>query len=42
MYLGLFGTYRKNETVDIQFKRGGKIELVSDLEVQPDPDQLKT
>ena len=42
MYLGLFGTYRKHETVDIQFKRGGKVELVSDLEVQPDPDQLKT
>jgi hypothetical protein len=36
MYLGLFGTYRKNETVDLQFQRGGKVELVSDLTIQPD------
>ena len=36
MYLGLFGTYRKNETIDLQFQRGGKTELVSDLAVQPD------
>ena len=28
---GSFGTYRKDETVDLQFSRGGKIELVSDL-----------
>lgn len=33
MYLGLFGTYRKNETVDLQFKREGKVELLSDLPV---------
>lgn len=33
MYLGLFGTYRKNETVDLQFQRSGKIELLSDLPV---------
>ena len=38
MYLGLWGTYRKNETVDLQFTRDGKTELVSDLEVQPDPE----
>ncbi|HEX7243949.1 MAG TPA: hypothetical protein VF245_00100 [Solirubrobacterales bacterium] len=36
MYLGLFGTYRKNETIDLQFQRAGKTELVSDLPVQPD------
>jgi hypothetical protein len=35
MYLGLFGTYRKDETIDLQFQRGGKTELVSDLPVQP-------
>jgi hypothetical protein len=35
MYLGLFGTYRKNETVDLQYTRGGKIELLSDLPVIP-------
>lgn len=33
MYLGLFGTYRKNETIDLQFQREGKTELVSDLPV---------
>ena len=38
MFLGLFGTYRKHETVDIQFKRGGKVELVSDAEIQADRD----
>ena len=30
MYLGLFGTYRKNETIDLQFQRGGRTELLSD------------
>jgi len=38
MYLGLFGTYRKNETVDVQFSRGGKVELRSDLPVIPYPE----
>ncbi len=33
MYLGLFGTYRKNETIDLQFRREGKTELLSDLPV---------
>lgn len=33
MYLGLFGTYRKHETVDVQFQRDGKTDLVSDLPV---------
>jgi hypothetical protein len=36
MYLGLFGTYRKNETIDLQFQRAGKVELISDLPVQAD------
>jgi hypothetical protein len=35
MYLGLFGTYRKDEKVDIQFRRNGKTELVADLPVIP-------
>ena len=38
MYLGLFGTYRKDETVDLQFSRNGKVELVSDLAVVPYPE----
>jgi hypothetical protein len=33
MYLGLFGTYRKDETVDLQFQRNGKTELLPDLAV---------
>jgi hypothetical protein len=33
MYLGLFGTYRKNETIDLQLQRNGKTELLSDLPV---------
>jgi hypothetical protein len=35
MYLGLFGTYRKNETVDLEFSRDGKVQLVSDLPIVP-------
>jgi hypothetical protein len=38
MYLGLFGTYRKDETVDVQFDRDGKTQLVSDLPVVPYPE----
>lgn len=38
MYLGLWGTYRKNETIDLQFTRDGKVELLSDLPVVPYPD----
>jgi hypothetical protein len=35
MYLGAFGTYRKNETVDVQLKRDGRLELLSDVAVEP-------
>ncbi|HYJ22248.1 MAG TPA: hypothetical protein VEW07_09525 [Solirubrobacterales bacterium] len=38
MYLGLWGTYRKNETIDLQFTRNGKVELLSDLAVIPYPE----
>ena len=38
MYLGLWGTYRKNETIDLQFTKNGKIELRSDLPVIPYPE----
>ncbi len=33
MFLGLFGTYREHETVDVQFTRNGRVELASDLPV---------
>ncbi len=36
MYLGLFGTYRKNETVDVEYRRGGKVELAADVAIIPD------
>ena len=38
MYLGLFGTYRKDEKVDLQFNRNGKVELIPDLPLVPYPD----
>ncbi|HEX3734891.1 MAG TPA: hypothetical protein VHU86_07010 [Solirubrobacterales bacterium] len=38
MYLGAFGTYRKNETIDLQFSRDGKVQLISDLAVVPYPE----
>jgi hypothetical protein len=33
MYLGLFGTYRKHETVDIEYRARGGTRLASDLPV---------
>jgi hypothetical protein len=36
MLLGLFGTYRKHETVDVEYRLGGQVKLASDLEVLPD------
>ena len=33
MLIGLFGTYRKHETVDLQFTRDGRVELASDLAI---------
>ena len=36
MYLGLFGTYRKNETVDVEYRRKGKVELAADVAIVPD------
>jgi hypothetical protein len=36
MTLGLFGSYGKNETVDVHFRRGGRTEVVSDAEVLGD------
>lgn len=36
MFLGLFGTYRVDETIDVEFRREGRRELASDLKILPD------
>jgi hypothetical protein len=36
MYLGLFGSYRKHETVDVEYRLAGKTHLASDVEILPD------
>jgi hypothetical protein len=33
MYLGLFGTYRKHETIDVEYRLGGKVQLASDVQI---------
>jgi hypothetical protein len=33
MLLGLFGTYRRHEVVDVEYRRGGRVALASDVEV---------
>jgi len=36
MVLGLFGTYRKHETVDVEYRLGGEVKLASDVRIVPD------
>ena len=36
MLLGLFGTYRKHEVVDVEYRLRGETRLASDVEVVPD------
>ena len=36
MLLGLFGTYRKHEVVDVEYRVLGEVKLASDLEVVGD------
>jgi hypothetical protein len=36
MYMGLFGTYRRNETIDIEYRLDGKVKLLSDAKVLDD------
>ena len=33
MLLGLFGSYGKNETVDVHFRRGGKTQVITDAKI---------
>lgn len=36
MYLGLFGSYRMNETVDVEYSLAGQPKLAADVEILPD------
>jgi hypothetical protein len=36
MTLGLFGSYGKNESVDVHFRRGGKVQVISDAKILED------
>jgi hypothetical protein len=36
MALGLFGSYGKNDVVDVHFRRAGATQVLSDAEVLPD------
>jgi hypothetical protein len=36
MALGLFGSYGKNESVDVHFRRGGKVQVISDAKILED------
>src|SRR5512133_1418486 len=38
MLVGIAGTYRKHETVDVQFTRGGRVELAADLPIHGEAD----
>ncbi len=34
MYLGLFGSYKKNEQVDVEYSLSGKPKLAADIEIK--------
>ena len=36
MLIGVVGTYRKHETVDLEYRLGGAVKLASDVQVLPD------
>ena len=38
IFLGLWGSYGKNDSVDVQFRRGGRDSVATGLEIIP-PDQ---
>jgi curli biogenesis system outer membrane secretion channel CsgG len=35
MFFGLFGTYRKNDSVDVSYSVGGRPRLVTGLDIEP-------
>jgi len=36
MLLGLFGSYGRNETVDVHFRHGGKMQVIADAKILAD------
>jgi hypothetical protein len=39
IFLGLFGTYRKNDSVDVQYRVGGRTQLATYLDIVPPTDE---
>ena len=39
IFLGLFGTYRKNDSVDVQYTAGGRTQLATYLDIVPPTDE---
>lgn len=37
MFLGIAGTYRKNDSVDVQYTAAGRTRLVTGLDIQAEP-----
>lgn len=37
MFLSLFGTYRKNDSVDVQYEAGGRAKVATALDIVPPP-----
>jgi hypothetical protein len=35
MFFGIFGTYRKNDSVDVSYSVGGRARLVTGLDIEP-------
>lgn len=35
MFIGLFGSYGRNEVIDVHYRRGGETRVASDLQVLP-------
>jgi hypothetical protein len=35
IFLGLIGTYRKNDSVDVEYVRGGRTQLATGLDIVP-------
>ncbi len=36
MFIGLFGSYGRNETIDVHYRRGNEVRVLEDAQVLPD------